>query len=306
MKKLSLFTVILIFCYVSVSSQSCLPEGIEFNTQAQIDSFQFNHPNCIDIEGDVEISGVDIANLNDLNVLTSIGGGLNIIHNDNLISLMGLRNLSSIGGSLGIGGNDAIISLIGLESLTSIGAVLHIAGCNALTSLSGLNNLTSIGESLWVGNNASLTSLTGLDNIIAETIDGLYLYDNISLSNCEIQSICDYLSSQNAIVTIHDNATGCNNQAEVEDSCPGFYIKEVNTNDYFEFYPNPARFEVNISTHNQKDIEELCIYNPTGQQVLQERPAYGTIDISDLKPGMYIVEVTVENGKIRQKLLVQR
>ncbi len=32
----------------------------------------------------------------------------------------------------------------------------------------------------------------------------------------------------------------------------------------------------------------------------------GTVDISVLQPGMYIVEVTIENTRIRQKLLVQR
>ncbi len=53
-------------------------------------------------------------------------------------------------------------------------------------------------------------------------------------------------------------------------------------------------------------IDQITIYTFTGQRVLQERPTNGTIDISHLQPGMYIVEVTVEKTKFRQKLLVQR
>ena len=60
MKKLLFVTFILIFCCVWLSAQPCLPNGIEFNTQAQIDSFQINHPNCTEIEGGVSISGNDI------------------------------------------------------------------------------------------------------------------------------------------------------------------------------------------------------------------------------------------------------
>ena len=67
-----LIIFVLISYPVSVSSQSCLPEGIIFETQAQIDSFQILHPNCTEIEGGVEINGDDITNLNGLNVLTSV------------------------------------------------------------------------------------------------------------------------------------------------------------------------------------------------------------------------------------------
>ena len=74
---------------------------------------------------------------------------------------------------------------------------------------------------------------------------------------------------------------------------------------YLSLYPNPAHQELNISIDSHT-IDEVKIYTLTGQQILQERPAGGTIDISHLQPGMYIVEVTIENRKLRQKLLVQR
>ena len=54
----------------------CLPEGITFSTQEEIDNFQINYPYCTEIEGDVIIEGDEITNLDGLSVLNSISGFL--------------------------------------------------------------------------------------------------------------------------------------------------------------------------------------------------------------------------------------
>ncbi len=79
---------------------TCLPEGITFNTQAQIDNFQTNYPNCTEILGGVTIYGNDIANLNGLSGLISIDGSLTIGDwlsggNPSLTSLTGLDNIDA-------------------------------------------------------------------------------------------------------------------------------------------------------------------------------------------------------------------
>ena len=76
MKRLSFLVIALLLIPLTAITQPCLPEGITFTTQAQIDSFQTNHPNCTEIEGDVIIGGDDITNLDGLNVLTAVGGFL--------------------------------------------------------------------------------------------------------------------------------------------------------------------------------------------------------------------------------------
>ena len=90
MKKLLLVTLIS-FISFTATSQSCLPEGIVFTTQEQIDNFQTDNPGCTEIEGGVNIGtyppNTDITNLNGLNVLTSIGGDLKIILNELMICL---------------------------------------------------------------------------------------------------------------------------------------------------------------------------------------------------------------------------
>ena len=353
MKKLSIIILILIFCQITASSQSCLPDTTWFSTQIQIDNFQTNYPGCTEIEGDLLIRGNDITNLIGLSVITSIGVNLWISDNSLLTSLTGLDNVTSIGRNLWIGNNNALTSLTGLDNLSSIEHTLYIKDNDALTSLTGLDNVTSIGGNLWIGsndaltslagldnvtsigtyleilnnsalvslsalinvtsigldleiyNNDVLTSLTGLDNIDAASIANLQIYWNSSLSTCEVQSVCDYLASPGGTISIFENAPGCNSQVEVEEACEDFSIDEQLIEDYLSLYPTPAHQDINISVEG-KEIEEISIYTLTGQQVLQKRPVNGTIDISDLQPGMYIVEVTIENKRFRQKFLVQR
>ena len=70
MKKLTLIILtfsFLLFTFYLNAQSPCLPEGITFTTQEQIDSFQINYPGCTEIEGDVQICGNDITNLNGLN-----------------------------------------------------------------------------------------------------------------------------------------------------------------------------------------------------------------------------------------------
>jgi len=170
MKKLLITTAIISCCLTTLYTQPCLPEGITFSTQEEIDSFQINYPNCNEIEGDVTIEGNDIYNLNTLSVLTAIGGFLKIDNNFNLNSLNGLINIITIVGTLSIGsesswGNDNITSLVGLDNLITIGGDL-IIGCNQnLNSLIGLDNLSYVNGSMKLINNPNLKSLLGLGSI---------------------------------------------------------------------------------------------------------------------------------------------
>jgi len=373
-------------------SQSCLPEGITFTTQAQINSFQTNYPNCTEIEGDIIINSIDINNLNGLNILVSIrgnlvignngggdanpllynllglenlftiegnvsinwnktlsnlsglnglvsiGGNLEINHNDNLINLIGLDNLDTVGGNLIIDDDNSLISLFGLSKLTyvqgnvdicchdnlaslsgleglkdiggglriccnfalpnlsgldsleTVGDKLQISNSPPLTSLMGLQGLTSIGGNLSIWDNDNLTdiiglenvtsingelyivynsdlnNLTGLENINAGSITNLNIYDNVSLSSCEAQSICEYLSSPNGIVNIYNNAIGCNNPPEIANSCQitlpclpyaNYYFYTQSDIDNFQInYPNCTQLRGNVTIQGS-DISNL-------------------------------------------------
>lgn len=188
MKKYLPFIIGFVFSQQVVFPQGCLPEGITFTTQYEVDLFQINYPGCTDIEGNVIISGADITNLDGLGVLHSIGGNLRIEQNNSLANLQGLDNLSHINGDLIIGdivwgqypfstGNSLLTSLAGLNSLVFIQGNLKLCGNYSLVTLSGLEHLAHIGGNLQLGGiefvygfnfgNPLLVNLTGLTRLTA-------------------------------------------------------------------------------------------------------------------------------------------
>jgi len=327
MKKitLSIFTLAL---PLIVLSQPCLPEGIIFSTQAQIDSFQINHPNCTEIEGDVSIEGLNITNLNGLNVLisigewltiggygtgnpaltsitglenlTSVGEGLEIRNNNVLTSLTGLENLTFIGWDFVIIGNHGLTSLTGLDNVTSIGGVIDIWGNSTLASITGLINVTSIGGGIAIHNNEVLTSLSGLDNIDTASIVQLTFYANDYLSTCEVQSICDYLKNPSGYVGIFNNAVGCNSSEEVQDSCEAnaVSVEERYILEECTVSPNPFTTSTTLTYSLDKPSNvTISIFNPQGQLIekIEQKQSKGEQkvqwDAEGLPAGIYYFRI---------------
>jgi hypothetical protein len=271
----------------------------------------------LEIGGDLQFGGSDLVTLQGLNNLESIGNDLIFFNNGSIANLEGLDNLDFIGGNLlfgpypgtggevwVVGGNSALIGFTGLEILCYIGGDLVIYGNSSLSSLSGIENLASIGGDLIIYDNDILSSISGIENIEAASIENLEIDYNNSLADCEIQSICNYLADPNGTVEIHDNAAGCNSPEEVEAHCQTF-VEEIKTGNGITIFPNPSNEMIAISVPNGVTINEVLIYNQTGQKVLQGKPVNNTLDISNLQHGMYIIELITDQGKIREKLIVQ-
>ena len=163
MKNILLLSVSFIIFQGAVFSQSCLPEGITFTTQAQIDSFQVNYPSCSRIEGNVIISGAGIGHLNGLNSLTSIGGNLLIENISFLQSFSGLENIRTIDGDLELSTLYNISGYSGFEGLKKIGGDLNLISNFGVYSFEGFNHLDSIQGSLLVHAGALLDNLSGFE-----------------------------------------------------------------------------------------------------------------------------------------------
>lgn len=404
-------------------SQPCLPNGIVFTNQNQIDYFKINYPNCTEIIGLVYIIGADIANLDSLNQITSIGTDLHIkfnpsltninglynlqnigngvLINDNplLVNLSGLNSLINVGGYLEIQSNQSLINLFGLDSLTSIGADLKIFGNNSLTNLNGLNalesvgwymiigcnsllnnliglnnldsigewfqllgnssvydlvglenlsylggsleiennqslhnfnglnslaniggdlkisqnsslgnlhhliNLTSIGGSIWIEGNDVLPGLFGLDNIDKNSIENLWIIDNNMLSKCAIQSVCEYLKSPTGNLVIENNEEGCNSVVEVENECEMLEVNKFNKAK-FSVHPNPSDSKITITIFNGDKLGYINIYNYHGQRIKHIENQKKEIDISPLNPGLYVIEISI-NNQLEHKLFLK-
>lgn len=160
-----------------------------------------------------------LANLEGLSSLTSVTDGMELLNNSSLIDLDGLSALTSLGGGINIEDNGGLISLGGLSSLSSIGGGLSIVNNTALPNLTGLSSLTTLAGGITVISNDVLTTLNGLENIDHTSITNLNIQNNTILSNCEVQSICDYLGIPANSATISGNATDCASRAEVEAAC---------------------------------------------------------------------------------------
>jgi len=324
---LIVMTILKLFNCATINSQ-CLTQGIQFITQEDVDSFLTNYPDCTEIMGNVSIGYVypevkssqiesDIDDLTGLNTITSIHGSLIIHGTVDLVNLEGLENLTYIGGDLTIGGptfpfNSSLVNLTGLINLDSIDGSLIITKNPALVNLSVLESLANIGGALKIGGgtigwflgNYSLTSLEGLDNLEAASIEGLVITYNSSLASCEVQSICEYLAAQNGEIEIHDNATGCGSQAEVEVACMTTgTIENLPLKNQVQIYPNPASQKITINSSYQ--IQEINIYNQIGQIVLQKTSPEPTLDISFLQPGIYFVKLKALTELSIEKLLIQ-
>jgi hypothetical protein len=207
MKKITLlFTVLLVVSLmVNSNAQTCLPDGFDFTTQAEIDNFSMNYPGCTTILGDVLIKGEDITNLTGLNSLISIHGmftirenpllqnldgleglqhlsfALLVVKNPELVRLTNLHSLNQDFNELDINGNSKLQSLSGLDSLVKV-AYLDIIDNDMLTSFEGLGNLNQIGGYSRISLNNSLINFNGLSNL--EEVNGdFYISKNDALQD---------------------------------------------------------------------------------------------------------------------------
>ena len=192
---------------VAEVEEECAPcsiGAIVLSSQAEVNAFVVDSPDCMNVLYGLTISGNDIIDLSSLSQLTSIEGNLIINDNPLLTNLNGLENLDSfISGRLiisnnpqlsslqGLGGfgfstqiinNDSLINLEGLNDLSDVDELL-IEENDALQNLVGLDTYTT-GLSFVVKNNANISSLEGLENF--NSIIVLSLENNPMLADISI------------------------------------------------------------------------------------------------------------------------
>ena len=178
----SIHSLILLFsCLFTFNfswGQSCLPMGLRIASQQAIDDFATNYPGCTEVEGDLIISDElleVIDNLNGLNQLKKINGGLVVQGNSSLIDLSGLEQLEYVGGDLSFESNNSLVKLSGLEQLEYVGGDLSFFANHALANFTGLGGLDSIGGSFILGEasfnsqkgNNGLVNMEGFDRLVS-------------------------------------------------------------------------------------------------------------------------------------------
>ncbi len=257
------------------------------------------------------VSNFMLTSLTGLDNLTTIEGGQLQIAANGLTSLTGLNNVTFIGGSLGIEYNTSLTSLTGLDNVTSIEGSLFIYHNDALTNLMGLDNVISIDGTIGIDDNSNMISLTGMDNIEAASINYLNIYNNSSLSTCEVQSVCDYLASPSGLVNIHDNAPGCNSQEEIEEACEAIFVNEISLEEACTISPNPIESNtlIEYSLH-QTSLVTLKILDLSGREVVtvinefQQQGKHSLVfNSSELMSGVYFCVLKTNIGTQTIKII---
>jgi hypothetical protein len=89
--------------------------------------------------------------------------------------------------------------------------------------------------------------------------------------------------------------------------CEGFLIdvKENLNLRQVSISPNPATNTISINNPSDIKIISVTLYTQTGLKILSFKAPIGNIDISDLKPGLYFVEIKTSEGGIMKKIIVQ-
>ena len=194
--------------------------------------------------------------------------------------------MNSIDGDFVIEGNSTLINLNGINNLNSIGKCLNILANQSLLNISAFNNVSSIGGTLYIYYNTSLGSLSGLDNIASSSITNLSIQYNYSLSNCNIQSICNYLINPGGIVDIYNNGVGCNDPPEIANICGIILPCLPYGNYYFLTQHDIDSFQVNY--HNCTEINGSVVIN--GNDIS---------NLNGLSPVTTFDDLTIQNTLIK-------
>lgn len=148
--------------------------SLTLTTQAQVDSIS-----CNSVTGSVTIDGADIANVDGLGGITSVGGELAVFNNAVLTNVDGMGGITSVGGDLRITDNAVLTNVDGMGGVTSVGGSLRIADNAALTNVDGVGGITLVEVNLSITDNAALDSFCGLFPLLdAGALVGGYLVQN--------------------------------------------------------------------------------------------------------------------------------
>jgi hypothetical protein len=122
-----------------------------------------------------------------------------------------------------------------------------------------------------------LADISAVDNVAAASIENLEIHYNASLSDCDIQAICDYLADPVGTVEIHDNAPGCNSQEDVEAACTVSVDESAVSGQQsaVSCYPNPFHSSIEFRVASIESSCTICnseweilkVYNSQGQEV---------------------------------------
>ncbi|MCQ2309722.1 MAG: T9SS type A sorting domain-containing protein [Bacteroidales bacterium] len=71
-------------------------------------------------------------------------------------------------------------------------------------------------------------------------------------------------------------------------------------------YPNPVSGNVNVKVPSGAEIESVSLFDISGRLVKAQQSGFGSIDISGLATGMYVMKVALDDGKVFEEKIVKK
>lgn len=100
-------------------------------------------------------------------------------------------------------------------------------------------------------------------------------------------------------VDLQGNSLTSNTRSIVVDICTG--IKK--TNSIIQVYPNPTNGVLYISYPEGKEISKTTVINQQGQVVMNIQGAVKAMDLSNLAPGIYNVQLIIEGDSVNKTII---
>ncbi len=186
MKKTLILLLLSLSIFSDSFSQDCLPNGIIFTSQSQIDSFEILFPTCEHILGKVVLDIKDPAfsevQMTNMTQVKSFGS-LEVIGNE-MQFLTGPPELEEIKGNFILSENTQLRFLLGFEMLKTIGLDLVIENNPSIDDFRGLSELSELGGQFIFNQNAAAQRLPPV-NKLSQLNNGVVIKDNQLLYNIE-------------------------------------------------------------------------------------------------------------------------
>ena len=71
-------------------------------------------------------------------------------------------------------------------------------------------------------------------------------------------------------------------------------------------YPNPAAGSISVVVNSGAEIGSVSLFDISGRLVKAQQSGFGSIDISGLATGMYVMKVTLDDGKVFEEKIVKK
>ena len=311
----NLFTLIVfILIFTGNITGQCPPAGVTITSQADLDFYETNYPDCEVIDGDVQITSSNVTNLNAFNKIRQIKGSLTISNNDALADITSLASLTQIDDYVRIQNNVALLSLNGLQNvkkingdffylensplvtdlnglsgLDSIDGIFQIWAMDGINDLDGLQNLKYINGTFAVFLNSSLTSFEGL-NSLATITDDLRIYENPVLTSIldlpvDLKIYQSLVVNDNPLLALCSAEAICKYLADP----PSFFVFNTNA----EGCNSPEQVTVGCESNSSKVsiIRDLKA---------SPNPGNGIIELENLFQGINKIEVIDQYGHIKE------